>query len=55
MLDGRLTSRAGQRATERPLIAEETPWYEEPQRWFESLNPFQAAPPQESRMLQGQE
>jgi hypothetical protein len=45
MRDGRLTSRAGQRATERPLIAEETHWYEEPRRWFESLNPFQATPP----------
>lgn len=46
--DGRLT-------TERPVIAEETPWYGEPQRWFESLNPFQAPSPQGGRMLQGQE
>jgi hypothetical protein len=50
MRDGRLTNRAGQQATERPPIAEETPWYVEPQKWFESLNPFQAAPPQGSRI-----
>jgi hypothetical protein len=51
--DGRLTD-------QRPVSAEEAPWYEEPQKWFESLNPFQANPPQGSRaqgsrMLHGQE
>jgi hypothetical protein len=53
--DSRLTNGAGQRGTERPLSPEGPPWYEETQKWFESLNPFQAAPPQGGRMLQGQE
>jgi hypothetical protein len=52
--DGRLTNDAGQRGTDRPLSAGETPWYEETQRWFESLNPFQVVPHPGSRIGRGQ-